>query len=171
MVDQIQPLGVSSQPARGATASSGSSPLLLRISFFYLCIGVYILYIYGGVALHEGFTSLHQVTQVCPNIYGAFPVSKIINPVSVRLRIPRSLWIHPNFHISKIKLVKAISLIQPPPTPRIIDGSPVYMVKKLLVGLCRSQGSSINWEGYSPEERSWVAARNIMYPELIKDFH
>lgn len=29
----------------------------------------------------------------------------------------------------------------------------------------------MDWKGYGPEEHSWVPARFIMCPQLIRDFH
>lgn len=40
-----------------------------------------------------------------------FPISKVLNPVAARLKFPRVLGIHPNFHISCLKPVLACTLV------------------------------------------------------------
>lgn len=120
---------------------------------------------------------LHVVSRkLAPRFVGPFAVSKVINPVAVRLRLPRSLKVHPTFHVSKLKPVKESSMVpatQPPPLPRMIDGGPVYTVKRLLAVRNRGRGKQflVDWEGYGPEERSWVPSSFIMDPTLITDFY
>ncbi|XP_073350759.1 uncharacterized protein [Pagrus major] len=114
--------------------------------------------------------------KLAPRFVGLFPVTRVIGPAAVRLRLPRSLRVHPTFHVSQVKPFKESPMVPaatPPPPPEVVDGGPVYKVKQLLAVRNRGRGRQylVDWVGYGPEERQWVPSRHIMDPTLIDDFH
>lgn len=115
--------------------------------------------------------------KLAPKFIGPFTVIKIISPVAVRLKLPPTYRrIHPVFHVSKLKPVFHAAINPPmpvPPPPRLVDGETSYSVKRILDARRRGRGFQylVDWEGYGPEERSWVPARDILDHSLIDDYN
>ncbi|XP_070398112.1 chromobox protein homolog 7-like [Nothobranchius furzeri] len=83
--------------------------------------------------------------------------------------------VHPVFHISLVKPVGSSPLCPapaPPPPARLYKGGLVYSVRRILDSRPRGRGVQylVDWEGYGPEERSWVPRSFIVDHSLIRDY-
>ncbi|KAK3567743.1 hypothetical protein QTP86_025284, partial [Hemibagrus guttatus] len=115
--------------------------------------------------------------KLSPKFIGPFKIIRQVNPVNYRLQLPASYRIYPTFHASLLKPVSARAgsaadpVPVPPPRPLDIDGSLAYRVRALLALHTTGQQYLVDWEGYGPEECSWVNATDILDPSLTEEFH
>ncbi|XP_007229102.3 uncharacterized protein LOC103032456 isoform X2 [Astyanax mexicanus] len=59
------------------------------------------------------------------------------------------------------------------PVTERVEGTSTYSVREIMDSR-RCAGSLqylVDWEGYGPEERSWVAAKDMLDPDLVADYH
>ncbi len=117
--------------------------------------------------------------KLSPRYVGPFKISRQITPVSFRLELPSNYRISPTFHVSLLKPAggprgETEEGAKPQtPLPFLVDGEEAYRVHELLDS--RRRGGTlqylVDWEGFGPEERSWVNAGDILDPTLTEEFH
>ncbi len=112
--------------------------------------------------------------KLAPKFIGHFSIVMVLSPMAVRLKLPHYLQrVHPVFHVTCIKpIIRPPSSPSPPSRPVLVEGSPSYRVKKLLAAARPREGVFqylVDWEGYGPEERSWIPAWDILDCSLIED--
>ena len=108
-----------------------------------------------------------------PRYIGPFEIDKVLNPVSVRLKLPQDLAIHPTFHVSLIKPFVEGTRPEPPPPPIHVDSHSEFEVSKILDSK-RVNGKLyylVDWKGYGPDDRSWEPFTNLHSPRLLRLFH
>ncbi|KAL0170112.1 hypothetical protein M9458_034708, partial [Cirrhinus mrigala] len=108
--------------------------------------------------------------KLSPRFVGPFIIVEQINPVTYRLQLPSHYRIHPTFHVSLLKPCYD-PLVPPtepgeeePPPPMVVEEGTIYKVKEILDS--RRRGGQLqyllDWEGYGPEERSWVPREDVL---------
>ncbi|KAK3559126.1 hypothetical protein QTP86_005040 [Hemibagrus guttatus] len=118
--------------------------------------------------------------KLSPRFIGPFTIIRQINPVTYHLQLPPEYKIHPVFHVSLLKPHHPSVLpstepgeAEEPPLPLIVDDGAAYLVKDIPDS--RHRGGHleylVDWEGYGPEERSWIPRNDILDPSLLEDFH
>ena len=105
-----------------------------------------------------------------PKYIGPFKIVKRINDVTYKLDLPPRFRVSRSFHVSLLRPVVAGPLDEAtpdgtPPRPELIDGAPVYAVRRLLDS--RRRGGVlqylVDWEGYAPyricDYKCWINPR------------
>lgn len=113
--------------------------------------------------------------KLSPRYIGPYSVDRVLSPTAVKLRLPAALRVHPVFHVSQVKPVVSSRLCPPPvppPPARLIDGHPAFSVRRILDVRRRGRGLQflVDWEGYGPEERSWVPRSLMLDSVMVSDF-
>ncbi|KAI2660106.1 Transposon Tf2-8 polyprotein [Labeo rohita] len=116
--------------------------------------------------------------KLSPRYDGPFRILRQINDVTFQLQLPPRYRIHPTFHISLLKPFSPSATESPgaeaePPPPEVLDQPSVFTVHEILDSWRRGGHLEylVDWEGYGPEERSWVNRDDVLDPLLLLEFH
>uniref|UniRef100_A0AAR2J3M5 Gypsy retrotransposon integrase-like protein 1 n=1 Tax=Pygocentrus nattereri TaxID=42514 RepID=A0AAR2J3M5_PYGNA len=116
--------------------------------------------------------------KLLPKFIGPFKILSQVNDVTYKVGLPPQYRVNNSFHVSLLKPVVSGPLaeddpIDVPPVSERMEDSSTYSVREILDS--RRRGGNlqylIDWEGYGLEERCWVAARDVLDPGLVADYH
>ncbi|XP_013913955.1 PREDICTED: transient receptor potential cation channel subfamily M member 8-like, partial [Thamnophis sirtalis] len=118
--------------------------------------------------------SLQPLKKLGPNFIGPFPITRVINPVTVELLLPKTLrQVHPVFHISLLKQ-EVISSLRPPaltpPVPIMIEGEQHFEIKEMLDSRIHRRKTQylVAWKHLPSSQNEWVAKHHVRPPTLLK---
>jgi hypothetical protein len=110
---------------------------------------------------------------------GPFCITESIGPhnLAYRLDLPPSMKIHPVFHVSLLEPHRQNTLPGrnlPPPPPIEVDNQTEWHVAEVLDSKLRRRKLMylVDWEGFSPSERTWEPATNLTNAaDKVNEFH
>jgi hypothetical protein len=107
--------------------------------------------------------------------HGPFRVEKAIGEQAYRLELPKTLRIHPVFHVSLLELHRADSnREQEPPQPLEVDGEEYWEVEKILSSRIHRKKLQylVKWLGFSDAHNQWLPAAELAHIHSLTDaFH
>jgi hypothetical protein len=114
--------------------------------------------------------------KLAPRRYGPFTIKDKISPVAYRLDLPQHMKIHDVFHVdllSPYQQTDDYGEAFPQPPPDLIEGQEEYEVEEIISDrtIRKKRQYLVKWNGYPSSENSWVAAKDLRAPELLKEYH
>jgi len=110
---------------------------------------------------------------------GPFEIIRKVGHQAYELRLPTEWKIHPVVSIAQLEPFREdpFERQQPPPAPVIFEGEEYFKVEKVIRADMRGRGRMrrmhylVRWQGYGPEQDSWVPEEEMeLSGELIDEF-
>lgn len=108
---------------------------------------------------------------------GPFPVLEKFSPVTYKIKLPKSVRVHPVFHVSLLEPAHKDTDPKrkvPPPPPVIVNSEVEWEVEEILDSRKSHHRLEylVKWQGYDVSESTWESSRNLENsPKLVKAFH
>ncbi|TPX37918.1 hypothetical protein SeLEV6574_g07822 [Synchytrium endobioticum] len=110
------------------------------------------------------------------NYMGPYYIKRKISPVAFEPQLPKSMKIHPVFHVDLLKpYVRSTdtSRSSPKPPPISVEEQKGWIIKDIID--VRKKGKHyeylIDWVGFPPESRTWEPRWHLDDDELLKTWH
>jgi hypothetical protein len=108
---------------------------------------------------------------------GPFTIMEKVNSRSYRLDLPKTMKVHPVFHVSLLERFHPDSIpgrIARPPPPLIVAGEDEWEVEAILDSkMTRNRlYYFVHWKGYPISDRTWEPADFLSHSsDLVREFH
>jgi Chromo (CHRromatin Organisation MOdifier) domain len=124
-------------------------------------------------------TTSHPLAKLEPKRYGPFLVTKIVNDVVFKLKLPYQ-WlkckVHLVFHASLLSPYKETeehgpNFLEPP--PEVIEGTEEYKVEAILGDktIRKKRHYLIKWKGYADAHNSWEPDDQVHVDDLVREYN
>jgi hypothetical protein len=114
--------------------------------------------------------------KLSPWRYGPYPILEQLSPVTYRIKLPPSLPIKNVFYMNLLTLfheTKEHSQNYPQLLPEVINGEEEFEVEEIIDKHTyrKKKQYLVKWSGYPASDNSWVDAKDLNAPQLLKEYH
>jgi hypothetical protein len=108
---------------------------------------------------------------------GPFPIKAKVGDAAYQLQLPRSMRIHPVFHVSLLEPFRPNDIpgrVQDPPPPVVVDDHEEFEAQEVLDSRTRRGKLQylVHWKDWPVSERTWEPAEHLANAQdLVRDFH